>query len=161
MKKLLPWLVSLLLAITLIAIAGIYFWSTLDKDDKNADPDQKAKESVEQVQAEPPMSADEMLKVTSELTDIKTNLSDLDHVAMLDLAFTLDTPDAKEEFDKIKTIKIQPIVIRALSAMSPDEIIDAKGKDQLTASLINSINAVLSEGKLTKVDITNFMIALI
>ncbi|MBO9599924.1 MAG: flagellar basal body-associated FliL family protein, partial [Cohnella sp.] len=86
---------------------------------------------------------------------------DLDHVALIDLAFTLDSADAKEEFDKIKTIKIQPIVIRALSAMSPDEISDAKGKDQLTASLINSVNAVLSEGKLTKVDITNFMIALI
>lgn len=159
MKKLLPWLVSLLLAITLIAIAGIYFWSTLDKDNKTADPDQEAKESVEHVQAEPPISADEMIKVTSELTDIKTNLSDRDYVVILDLAFTLDSADSKEEFDKIKTIKIKPIVIRALGNMSPDEMSSAKGKDQFTAGLINSVNAVLSEGKLIKVDITNFMIA--
>lgn len=159
MKKLLPWLVSLLLAITLIAIVVIYFWSTMFEDDKSADPDQEAKESVENVQAAPPISADEMIKVTSELTDIKTNLSDPDYVVILSLAFTLEDEDAKEEFDKIKDLKIKPLVNRALWVMSPEDMSGTKGKDQLTAGLINSVNSVLSEGKLTKVEITDFIIS--
>lgn len=159
MKKLLPWLVSLLLAITLIAIVVIYFWSTMFEDDKSKDPEQQAKESVEHVQAQPAMSADETVKVTSELTDIKTNLSDRDYIAILSLAFTMDDTDAKDEFDKIKNIKIKPIVIRALGEMTPDEISTSKGKDQFTAGLINSVNAVLSDGKLTKVEITDFVIS--
>ncbi|MFC5532462.1 flagellar basal body-associated FliL family protein [Cohnella yongneupensis] len=158
MKKLLPWLVSLLLAITLIAIAGIYFWSTLDSKDKSTDPNQQAKDSVEHVQAEPPISADEMVKVTSELTDIKTNLSDPDYVVIISFAFTFDSEDAKEEFDKIKDIKIKPLVNRALWVMSPDDMNGTKGKDSLTAGLINSVNNVLAEGKLTKVEITDFVI---
>ncbi len=159
MKKMLPWLVSLLLAITLIAIVVIYFWSTMFSDDKSKDPEQQAKESVENVQAQPPMSADETVKVTSELTDIKTNLSDRDYIAILSFAFTLDSTDAKEEFEKIKNIKIKPIVIRAIGEMTPDEISSAKGKDQLTAGLINSVNAALSDGRLTKVEITDFVIS--
>lgn len=159
MKKLLPWLVSLLLAITLIAIVVIYFWSTMFEDKKSADPDQQAKESVENVQAAPPISADEVIKVTSELTDIKTNLADPDYVVILSLAFTLDDVDAKEEFDKIKDIKIKPLVNRALWVMSPDDMSGTKGKDQLTAGLINSVNAVLNKGKLIKVEITDFIIS--
>lgn len=159
MKKLLPWLVSLLLAITLIAIVVIYFWSTMFEDKKSADPDQQVKESVQDVQAAPPMSADEMIKVTSELINIKTNLSDPDYVVIMSLAFTLDDEDAKEEFDKIKDIKIKPLVNRALWVMSPEDMSGTEGKDQLTAGLINSVNAVLTKGKLTKVEITDFIIS--
>lgn len=43
--------------------------------------------------------------------------------------------------------------------MTPDEISTAKGKDQFTAGLINSVNAVLSDGQLTKVEITDFVIS--
>jgi flagellar FliL protein len=157
MKKLLPWLVSLLLAITLIAIVVIYFWSTMFDDKKSTDPDQQAKESVENVQAEPPLTADEMLKVTSELTNIKTNLSDPDYVVIVSFAFTLDSPDAKDEFDKIKDFKIKPLVNRALWVLSPDDMTGTKGRDQLTAGLINSVNSVLTQGKLTKVEITDFI----
>jgi len=157
MKKLLPWLVSLLLAITLIAVVVVYFWSTMFGDKKPKDPDQIAKESVENVQAEQ-ISADEMIKVTSELTNIKTNLADTDYAVLLSLVFQLDSEKAKEEFDKIKEFKIKPIVNRALWVMSPEEMSGTKGKDELTASLINAVNAVLSEGKLIKVEIKDFFI---
>ncbi len=155
MKKLLPWLVSLLLAITLIVIVTFYFWNTLFGD-KSKDPDQAAKEIVENVQAEP-ISADEMVKVTSDLIDIRTNLADTDYVVQLSLSFQLDSEKAKEEFDKIKDNQIKPIVNRALWVLNPDDMTGTKGKDQLTAGLINSINAVLSEGKLIKVGITGFI----
>jgi flagellar FliL protein len=153
---LLPWLVSLLLAITLIVVVTFYFWNNLFGDKKSNDPEQDAKEIAENVQVEP-VSADELVKVTSELIDIRTNLADTDYVVQISLSFTLDSEAAKEEFDKIKDNKIKPIVNRALWVMTPDDMSGTKGKDQLTAGLINSINAALSEGKLTNVGITGFV----
>jgi flagellar FliL protein len=156
MKKLLPWLVSLLLAITLIVIATFYFWNSLFGDDKSKDPELAAKESVANVQAEP-ISADELIKVTSELIDIRTNLADTDYVVQLGLSFQLDSVKAKEEFDKIKENEIKPLINRALWVVNPADMTGTKGKDQLAAGLINAINAVLSEGKLIKVGIKEFI----
>ncbi|WP_373229585.1 flagellar basal body-associated FliL family protein [Cohnella sp.] len=156
MKKLLPWLVSLLLAITLIVIVTFYFWNTLFGSDKSKDPEQAAKESVENVQPEP-ISADELVKVTSELIDIRTNLADTDYVVQLSLSFQLDSEKAKEEFDKLKENQVKPLINRALWVLNPDDMTGTKGKDQLTAGLINIINSVLSEGKLTKVGIKEFI----
>jgi flagellar protein FliL len=155
MKKLLPWLVSLLLAITLIVIVTFYFWNTLFGD-KSKDPVQATKDAVENVQAEP-ISADELVKVTSELIDIRTNLADTDYVVQISFSFQFDNEKAKVEFDKIKENQIKPIINRALWVMSPNDMNGTKGKDQLTAGLINSINSVLSEGKLVKVGIKGFI----
>lgn len=156
MKKLLPWLVSLLLAITLIVIVGIYFWSTLFGESKAMSPDDQVKATVEHVEAEP-KTADEMVKLTSELTDIRTNLADTDYVVQVSFSFQLDNEKAKEEFDKIKEFQIKPIINRALWVLHPEDMKGTKGKDQLTAGLINSINSVLPEGKLTKVEIVDFI----
>jgi flagellar FliL protein len=156
MKKLLPWLVSLLLAISLIVGATFYFWNTLFGVPKSKNPDEAAKESVLNVQADP-ISADEMVKVTSELIDIRTNLADTDYVVQISLSFQLDNEKAKLEFDKIKDSQIKPIINRALWVLNPGDMSGTKGKDQLTAGLINTINAVLTEGKLTKVGITAFI----
>lgn len=159
MKKMLPWLVSLLLAITLIVIVAIYFWSSLFGSDPK-DPDSQAKESIQSASVEP-MTADEMIKVTSELTDIQTNIADSDYVVRISFSFQLDSEKAKEEFDKIKDIQIKPIINRELWVLGKDDLNGAKGKDELCAKLINTINPVLSEGKLTKVNVTAFIISLI
>ncbi|BBI34431.1 flagellar basal body-associated FliL family protein [Cohnella abietis] len=156
MKKLLPWLVSLLLAITLIVVVTFYFWTTLFGDKKAKDPDQAAKEMAENVQIEP-ISADELINRTSDLIDIKTNLADKDYIVQISFSFTFSSEKTKDEFNKIKENKIKPIVNRALWVMSPDDMNGTKGKDQLTAGLINSINAVLTEGKLMNVGITDFI----
>jgi len=154
MRKLLPWLVSLLLAITLIVIVTFYFWNNLFGDKKSTDPDPKG--ITDNVQVEP-ISADELVKVTSELIDIRTNLADTDYIVQISFSFQFDNEKAKEEFNKIKENQIKPIVNRALWVMTPDDMNGTKGKDQLTAGLINSVNAVLSEGKLLKVGIKGFI----
>ena len=74
------------------------------------------------------------------------------------LAFQLDEKSTKEDFDKIKEIQIKPIVIRTLADMKPEEINGSKGKDQLCSILLNLINAELPEGKLIKVEVTNFIV---
>jgi flagellar FliL protein len=148
----LPWLISLLLAITLIVVAAVMFWSSLFGDSGSG----ANGEDRTPAQAEP-MSADELLEVTSELTDIRTNIADADYVVVLDLSFQLDSKEAKESFDKIKDVAIRPIVNKALWQMTREELAGTAGKDKLSADLINAINPVLPTGKLTKVEITSFI----
>jgi flagellar FliL protein len=158
MKKMLPWLVSLLLAITLIVSVGIYVWNHFISGTGTKDPNQKVKEAVSNVAAEP-LSADEMVKVTSELTDIKTNIADTSYVVIMSFTFQLDNAKTKQEFDKIKEIQIKPIINRALWTIKPEDFQGTRGKDQLCAGLINAINSVLSEGKVSKVEIKDFMMS--
>lgn len=155
MKKMLPWLVSLLLAITLIVIAGLYSWDTFFGK-KSADGPEAAQESVKQVEAKV-LSAAERSKVTSDLNDIKTNLSDTNYIVIFGFTFQLDSSKAKTEFDEVKDSVIKPIVNRALWNTTPAEMQGTKGKDDLVAELINEINPVLTEGKVVKIGITNFL----
>ncbi len=156
MKKMLPWLISLLLAITLIVAVGVYVWTQYLSGSGASDPEAQVKEVVQDVKATP-ISADEMIKVASELTDIKTNIADTSYVVIISFNVQLNSAKAKEEFDKIKDIQIKPIVNRALWVMKPEEFQGTKGKDQLCSSLINAINAVLAEGKVTNVDVKDFI----
>ncbi|WP_151735123.1 flagellar basal body-associated FliL family protein [Paenibacillus tengchongensis] len=153
MKKMLPWLITALLGITLIAVAAGLLWDKFfpkDTNDVNA--------AVQNVEAKH-LSADEIVELTAELTGIKTNLADPEYIVSIDFAFQLDTATAKEDFEKIKQIKIKPIIIKTLADTKPEELNGAGGKDQLSAKLVNLINKTLPEGKLTQIDITNYVLA--
>jgi len=150
MKRTWPWLVSLLLAISLIAVVVVILWNQSGL----FTPREGALAQSE------PLSADELLAVTSELTDIRTNIADPDYVVVIDLSFRLDSKKTREAFDKIKDVEIRPIVNKALWQMSPEELSSVAGKDKLISQIINAINPVLAaiaNGKLTKVEITNFI----
>jgi flagellar FliL protein len=156
MKKLLPWLISLLVAITLIAGVCIYVWAQFFSGLNETDPQAKAAQAAQNVEVKP-MSADELLKVTSELTNIKTNIADTSYVVVMSLIFQLDSEKSKTEFDKIKEIAVRPIVNRALWLMQPGDLQGTEGKDRLYAELINSVNAILTVGKVTKIEIKEFI----
>lgn len=157
MKKMLPWLVTTLFAIALIAIVAVILFNTLMGPDNPASDSGKAANAAQAVKAEK-LSADERVEVTSELTNIKTNLADPEYIAVMGFAFQLDEKSTKEDFDKIKEIQIKPIVIRTLADMKPEAINGSKGKDQLCSNLLNLINSELPEGKLIKVEVTNFIV---
>jgi len=155
MKKMLPWLISLLVAITLIVGVGVYVWTQFFSIN-DADPEQKAAQAAQSVEVEP-LSADELLKVTSELTNIRTNIADTSYVVVMSLVFQLDSEKSKNEFEKMKEIAVRPIVNRALWLMEPEDLQGTEGKDRLTAELINSVNTILTVGKVTKVEIKEFI----
>lgn len=157
MKKMLPWLVTTLFAIALIAIVAVILFNTLMGSDNPASDSGKAANAAQAVKAEK-LSADERVEVTSELTNIKTNLADPEYIAVMGFAFQLDEKSTKEDFDKIKEIQIKPIIIRTLADMKPVDVNGSKGKDQLCSSLLNQINSVLTEGKLIKVEVTDSIV---
>ncbi|QAY65608.1 flagellar basal body-associated FliL family protein [Paenibacillus protaetiae] len=150
MKKMLPWIVTLLLAISLIAVVAIIlFNSIVDDPPKTADAQPVAVKKL---------NADELVAVTSELKDFKRNLKDPDYVVLLNLAFQLDSKKAKAEFDKVLDIEVKPIINRVVADMSEEDLRGSQGEDTLEAKLLTLINPVLPTGKLVKVEITDFII---
>jgi len=156
MKRMLPWLITILLAITLIIVAAFFIYDRVFND-SGGDSAGEADRIVDQVEAEK-LSADERVATTAELQDIRTNLLDTDYIVVMSFAFRLDSKKAKEEFEKIKDISIKPIVIRTVSDMTEEQLRGSKGKDELSAKLFNLINPELTHGRLTRVEITNFII---
>ncbi|SET43538.1 flagellar basal body-associated FliL family protein [Paenibacillus sp. NFR01] len=152
MKKMLPWLITILLAITLIVVAAFLLMDQIFPKDTN-----NANTAVQNVETKS-LSADEIVELTAEITDIKTNLADPEYLVSIKLAFQLDSAKAKEEFEKIKEIKIKPLIIKMLADTKPNELNGASGKDQFSAKLVNIINKTLTEGKLTDVEFTDYIL---
>lgn len=151
MKKMIPWLITILLAITLIAIVAIILFKSLYTDPKETATETKTIEVKV-------LSADDRVKVTSELKDFRRNLKDPEYLVVLSFAFQLDSKKAKEEFDKIIDIEVRPIINRTIADMTADELNGSQGEDALKSKLLNLINPIVPKGKLVKVEITNFMI---
>lgn len=152
MKKMLPWLITILLSITLIAVVGVVVYQTMFDDNSTANSENK-KVEVEV------LSAEERVEVTSVLNDFRRNLKDPEFVVVINFAFQLDSKKAKESFDKILEIEVRPILSRTLADMTADELNGSQGEDLLESKLLNLINPILPKGKLVKVEITNFLIS--
>ncbi|MGM0880871.1 MAG: flagellar basal body-associated FliL family protein [Bacillota bacterium] len=151
MKKMIPWLITILLAITLIAIVSIILFKSFFTDPK------ESRAETETIEVEV-LSADERVEVTSELKDFRRNLKDPEYVVVLSFAFQLDNKKTKEEFDKLLEIEVRPIINRTLADMTADELKGSQGEDALESKLLNLINPIIPKGKLVKVEITNFII---
>ncbi|MGG4341650.1 flagellar basal body-associated FliL family protein [Paenibacillus lautus] len=151
MKKMLPWLITILLSITLIVVA-IFLLS-----DKLLGDNGKSQASANAA-ALSKLSADEIVKMTSEITGIKTNLADPEYIAQMAFAFQLSDKKAKEEFDKIKEIKIKPIIIKTLADTKPELLNDSKGREQFIGKLQNLINKSVTSGQLIQIEMTEVMI---
>lgn len=151
MKKMLPWLITILLSITLIAIVSVILFRSLFNE-----PSGELTES-KQVEVKV-LSAKERVEVTSELKDIRRNLLDPGYVVILSFAFQLDSKKTKEEFDKLLEIEVKPIISRTLADMNAEDLSGSKGEDELESKLLNLINPIIPKGKLIKVEITEILV---
>ncbi|MCM3746003.1 flagellar basal body-associated FliL family protein [Paenibacillus pasadenensis] len=153
MKKMLPWLITTLLAISLIAVVAVFLYNSI-----LGSPEEKTAEGKTAAASVKQMSAEERLAVTLELKDIKRNLKGDEKLVMINFAFQLDKKKAKEELDQIKDIAVKPIINRILADTTAEELQGSKGQDALEAKLLNEVNKILPEGKLVKVSITDYLL---
>jgi flagellar protein FliL len=153
-NKMLQWLIMILIAITLIVLAGFVLWDYMDRKAMPADPNQQAIHSVENVKTQK-RSAEAVKNSTVEIQDIMTNLSTKD-VVKLSLAFEMDGEKSKKEFELLD-FKVKAVIYQTLADTTPDQIRGSKGQDQLSATLINKINPLLTQGKVKQIYITYFV----
>ncbi|WP_145318901.1 MULTISPECIES: flagellar basal body-associated FliL family protein [Paenibacillus] len=150
MKKMMPWLATMLLAITLIVVVVFVFMQ--GQNSKNDTHTAAASEPKK-------MTADEIVEVSSELGEIKTNLADTDHVVVVSFSFKLSDVKAKEDFEKIKEITVKPIIIQTFADTKSEELATAKGRVQFNERLTGLINEALPEGKLSSTSFSAFVMA--
>ncbi|HIW33844.1 MAG TPA: flagellar basal body-associated FliL family protein [Candidatus Paenibacillus intestinavium] len=152
MKKMLPWLITILLSITLIAVVGVVVYKTMFADDS-------AKTAENEPVKVEVLSAEKRVEVTSKLTEFRRNLKEPKDMVIISFAFQLDDKKTKASFDQLLEIEIKPIISRTLADMTAEDLNGSQGEDNLEAKLLNLINPILPKGKLVKVEITDFMIA--
>ncbi|WP_440118835.1 flagellar basal body-associated FliL family protein [Paenibacillus sp. QZ-Y1] len=150
MKKMMPWLATILLAITLVVVVVFVFMQGQNGN--------KA-ENTAAASEEKKMTADEIVEVSSALGEIKTNLADIDHVVVVSFSFKLSDKKAKEDFEKIKEITVKPIIIQTFADTKSEELATAKGRVLFNEKLTNLINEALPEGKLTSTSFSAFVMA--
>ncbi|GIP21433.1 MULTISPECIES: flagellar basal body-associated FliL family protein [Paenibacillus] len=156
MKKMAPWIITILLALILVVMAA-YLVMTMNNN-KNSSSSTNAASKTEEKKT---LSADELVEVTSTMEDVKTNLSDPNYVVVMNFAFQMNNSKTKVAFDKIKDFNAKSIIIKTLADTKPADLTGAKGKDQLANKLMNLINQTLPEGNIVQIDITNFIMTAI
>lgn len=149
MKKMLPWISTIMLAVTLIVLVVIIM-----KGQMNPGNEQSASKVSE---SKPHLSADEIVEVSSEIIDIKTNLADPNYLVQMNFAFQLDSKKAKEDFEKIKDLVVTPIIIQKLAETSPETLNITSGRKKFNSELKVLINKELTEGQIQHIRITKFL----
>lgn len=114
MKKMLPWLITILLSITLIVVAAVLLIRPLTQPS----PGNEVRAAVQDVTVPSGLSADEIVEVTSTIDGIKTNLSDPSYVVVIDFAFQLIAKLLRKLLTKSKTLRLSHLSLRRLQTLS-------------------------------------------
>lgn len=153
MKRMLPWLITMLLAMTLIVLIVIMLMNTTGNSPSSGQTAQGVEANVKR------LTADEIIEVTSTMSDITTNLANQDQIVRIAFAFQLDSKKTKAEFDKIMDIKVKPIILKTLADTTREDLQGTKGQDQLCDKLVERINKMLPSGKVIQIDITDYVLS--
>lgn len=144
--------VAILIAITLILTAAFVLWNYMDNSGQ--DPGQLAQTSAKEAKTGKKLSADQVKENTYIIKDVLTNLAGNEKFIKASFAFELENKKAKDEFEKLD-FKMKAIIIQTLADMTPEQIQGSKGADQLNSALMNKMNPLLTQGKLTQIWITD------
>src|SRR5690625_2899408 len=131
-KKMLPWLIMVMISITLITLAAFVLWEYIMKD-SNSDPHTYIN-GVDSIQ----LSAKQINEQTIHIEEITTNLKGMNHVVRVSFAILLSNKEAKEEMESILHM-IQAHIVRTLADTSVADIEGSEGMDTLISKLINRI----------------------
>lgn len=157
-KKMLPWLIMILIAITLITIAAFVLWNFFMKEPAIQDPNENAHNIANEVETQS-MTAVERSELTYTIQDITTNLSDINYIVRITFALLVENEEVKDELELVDP-EIQDIIGNILADTSPGDISGSTGRDELKAKLLNELNnAKLQNGNVLEINISDLIIS--
>ncbi|WP_240417553.1 flagellar basal body-associated FliL family protein [Paenibacillus periandrae] len=151
-SKMFLMVVAILIAITLILTAAFVLWNYMDKN--NQDPQELAQSSAKEVKQAKKSTPEETKANTVILKDILTNLATNNRFIKASFAIEMENAKAKDEFEKLD-FKMKAIIVQTLSDMTPEQVQGSKGLDNLTSTLMNKMNPLLTLGKIKQIWITD------
>ncbi|MEW4369244.1 flagellar basal body-associated FliL family protein [Paenibacillus kandeliae] len=158
MKKLLPWIVSGVLAVGLIGVVAYFLLGNVLG---NKQPMTAAEAAAAEKAKIASMSASEIAEVSSDVTDLTTNLADPNYVVKISFSFQMEDKDAKANFDLIKDLKVKPILVRVLADTEPADLGSAAGIQKLDDKILKLVNSSLPEdgGKVVDVEVSDKIVS--
>ncbi|WP_411346115.1 flagellar basal body-associated FliL family protein [Paenibacillus sp. WLX1005] len=158
MKKLLPWIVSGVLALGLIGVVAYFLLGNVLG---NKQPMTAAEAAAAEKAKIASMSASEIAEVSSDVTDLTTNLADPNYVVKISFSFQMEDKDAKTNFDLIKDLKVKPILVRVLADTEPADLGSAAGIQKLDDKILKLVNSSLPEdgGKVVDVEVSDKIVS--
>ena len=135
-NKLLTIILIFLAAIALLGLIAVFVWMNYTSDSSNEEP-----------------SIDEVIKLSVEIPEITTNLSD-NTLMRVTYMMETDNKKAKEELEK-RIFQVNDIVINELSEMKAEQLNDKKGKLEFENKLKDQVNELMQEGKVTRIYTTS------
>lgn len=155
-NKVLNIVIIILISVTLLVGAAVVVWMFFFKDGPTTSAQEAANLAAQTTAKQ--LTADEIVKLTSVLESVTTNLADKNHVVNISFAFQLENEKAFDEFEKLKPIRVQPIVLKLLHNTDPTSLFAENGFDNIATQLMNEINPILTTGKIVQIDITSFVV---
>ncbi|WP_088069470.1 flagellar basal body-associated protein FliL [Gottfriedia luciferensis] len=138
-NKLVNIMIVLLLAIALIGTVTVIIINKVNVKATNGKP-----------------SIDEIVKYSSEIPEITTNLRNGDFIKISYMIQT-SNKDAKEELDK-RDFQVKNLIIQQLAQMDSEQL---KQKDSITLlenTLKDKLNGIMQDGKVVRVYTTSFIL---
>jgi flagellar FliL protein len=155
LKKILPFIIAILIVITLILTAAFFLWNFLNKDNNTKDPASIAASSVANVTPKV-LSAAKKKELTVVMKDITTNLASKGKIIVVGFAFVMENKKAVTEFTDLE-VKVKSIINQTLADLTVEQVSGGAGQDTLTSMLMNKINLFMIEGKVTEINIANII----
>ncbi|MEO3945096.1 flagellar basal body-associated FliL family protein [Gorillibacterium sp. CAU 1737] len=155
-KKIITLSLGMLCAGLLVAFAAVWLYNFLSDQNSIADPGKKAVNSVETVEGKK-VSAAEIKKLTVTIDNVITNLNEPNKAVKASFAFELSGDKGKTEFENFDT-RVKSVINSTLADLTNEQLAGSKGQDYLASLLMNKINGFLTEGKVSRINITELIV---
>jgi flagellar FliL protein len=154
-KKMLPWILVIVLTVTLLAWSAFILWNHFQQS-APTDP-RDASKKIDAPVEQKHIPANERAEMSFPIDDVVVNLADPQYFVNVSFTFEMDSVEAKKEIELL-SFKIKNEINTTLMDTLPDNIRGSKGVDALSATLINRTNTLLTEGKVRSIYVTKLII---
>ncbi|WP_253183191.1 flagellar basal body-associated FliL family protein [Planococcus maritimus] len=137
MKK----VVMVLVIAALLGAGGAFYFLQMDKE----------------VDADAPLSADEMVELSIDTEEITTNLATPASYAVVQFNILLGDKKVKEEMEK-RHAEVRAAAIATVAGMEKEQLVGTEGITLLQDEMVAQLESLVGEGKVERVLVTQFKV---
>ncbi|WP_341963162.1 flagellar basal body-associated FliL family protein [Planococcus maritimus] len=137
MKK----VVMVLVIAALLGAGGAFYFLQMDKE----------------VDADAPLTADEMVELSIDTEEITTNLATPASYAVVQFNILLGDKKVKEEMEK-RHAEVRAAAIATVAGMEKEQLVGTEGITLLQDEMVTQLESLVGEGKVERVLVTQFKV---
>lgn len=145
---------AVFLTLLILVLIGVGFWATRTWLGQTLLPDNRAVAPVSETN-----KLNDEIGPTVDLREFLVNIISEDNSHYLKTAMTIELSSSAAQEELIARMpKVRDAVLLLISNKTFEELYDLQGKKQLKAEVMLSINSIISNGEVTAVYLTDFIV---